>query len=306
MTYEGFQMNGMRVLFFGMLGVFSLPPLQALIEADITVVGVVVPAHNRHKPLRELKQITAVSNLLLTPTQPNIVHLAWSHHIPVYEVNHLAAPETARLLAGLHPDVVCVACFNKRIPADLLKIPRHGFLNIHPSLLPQFRGPAPLFWTFRAGMQETGVTVHLMDDGLDTGDIAQQAPLILPAGISGQEADVLTGRLGGQLLIKTLTQLANDTLTPIFQPAGGSSQPWPQAADFRVPVFWTVRRAFNFMRGTAVFGQPFVVELADGAEIGVQTAVAFSQNAQLSQLIVRQGNHLHIQFVDGVLTCLEV
>lgn len=305
MSYAGFQMDEMRVLFFGLLGGFSLPPLQALLEAGITVVGVVVPTNNADEPLRELKPITAVSNLLLTPKQTNIVHLAWSHHIPVYEVSRLSASETRQTLAALHADVACVACFNKRIPPSLLKIPRYGFLNVHPSLLPQFRGPAPLFWTFRAGIQDTGVTVHLMDEGLDTGDIAQQAPLTLPTGISGQEADGLTGRLGGQLLVNTLTRLANGTFTPIAQPAGGSFQPWPQAADFRISVSWSARRAFNFMRGTAVFGQPYLLELAEGERV-VQTAVSFYQGVQLSQPVVRQDNHIHIQFVDGVLVCPDV
>jgi methionyl-tRNA formyltransferase len=117
---------------------------------------------------------------------------------------------------------------------------------------------------------------------------------------------MLAGRLGGQLLVNTLNQLANGTFTPVAQPTGGSYQPWPQAADFRLSVSWTVRRGFNFMRGTAVFGQPFTIELADGEEIGVQTAVSFSQDAQLSQPVIRQGNRVHIQFGDGVLVCSEV
>ncbi len=257
----------MRILFFGMLGAFSHPPLHALIKAGMSVVGVVVPTDNSAEIIRELRPVTAhpeLSTLQLAPSQPNIVHLAWQHHIPVYEVSRLSAPETQQTLADLHPEVACVACFNKLIPAALLALPQHGFLNVHPSRLPHFRGPAPLFWTFRAGIQETGVTVHFMDNGLDTGDIAQQARLTLPDGISSPEADALTGTLGGQLLVNTLKQLAKGTLLRTPQTADGSTQPWPQPADFRIPVSWSARRAFNFMRGTAVFGQPYVIELEDG------------------------------------------
>ncbi|MFO7679537.1 MAG: formyltransferase family protein, partial [Chloroflexota bacterium] len=194
-------MNDMNVLFFGMLGEFSRLVLQALLEAGFAAVGVVVPAENGGVPIRELKPVTAASAgsglaFQLRPAQANIVHLAWQRGIPVYEVSRLAAPETRQTLAELRPDVACVACFNKRIPAALLALPRHGFLNVHPSLLPHFRGPAPLFWTFRAGVQETGITIHFMDEGLDSGDIALQAPLTLPDGVSGPEADVLSGSLG--------------------------------------------------------------------------------------------------------------
>ena len=305
-------MNEIPVLFFGMLGAFSQPPLKALIEAGFPMVGVVVVAlghvDNAGSPIRELKPVTAtsagsvqaVSILQLTPSQPTIVHMAWRHHIPVYEVGRLSAPETQQTLTQLHPDVACVACFNKRIPTSLLALPRHGFLNVHPSLLPQFRGPAPLFWTFRAGIQNTGVTVHVMDEELDTGDIAQQTPLTLPDGISGADADRLTGTVGGKLLVKTLNQLADGSFTPTPQPKGGSSQPWPQTTDFRIPVSWSARRAFNFMRGTAVFGQPFIIEMDDG-EIVVKTAVSFIQNANLGQPYQTDGDKVSVQFRDGVV-----
>jgi methionyl-tRNA formyltransferase len=303
-------MKEIRVLFFGMLGAFSQPPLWALIEAGFSVVGVVVPTENKAVSVRKLEPVTAtstgsvqaVSHLLLTPKHPNIMQLAWLHHIPVYEVSRLAACETQQTLADLHPDVACVACFNKRIPASLLALPPHGFLNMHPSLLPYFRGPAPLFWTFRAGIAETGVTIHFMDETLDTGDIAQQAPLTLPDGISGAEADRLTGTFGGQLLVNTLSHLADGTLARTPQPLTGSSQPWPQTTDFRIPVSWSARHAFNFMRGTAVFGQPYVVELEAG-EIVVQTAVSYTSSTDLSQ---PAKDHVQIQFADGVVTAVLV
>jgi methionyl-tRNA formyltransferase len=304
-------MNELRVLFFGMLGTFSLPPLKALLEAGFSVVAVVVPADKTTHPIRELKLVTAVSassmqadaTIVLTPKQSNIVRLAWQHHIPVYEVSRLSAPETRLLLTSLQPDVACVACFNKRIPPNILALPHHGFLNVHPSLLPQFRGPAPLFWTFRAGIQNTGVTVHFMDEGLDTGDIVQQAPLTLPDGITGPEADELMGKLGGQHLVSTLNQLANDALTRTPQPSLSSSHPWPQAADFHIPVSWSAQRAYNFMRGTAVFGQPFIIE-GESEEIVTRTAVSYQLNSQLKHPIIRQGSHVQIQFTDGILTIL--
>jgi len=336
-------MKELRILFFGMLGAFSLPPLRALLAAGFPLVGVVIPGQDDAVAVRPLDPVTAtsagsrqavssgsaptISHLLLTPTQSNIVHLAWQQQIPVYEISHLTAPETRRTLAELHPDVAVVACFNKRLPANLLTLPQHGFLNVHPSRLPHFRGPAPLFWTFQAGIQETGVTVHFMDEGLDTGDIAAQAPLTLPTGVSGREADLLTGTLGGQLLVSSLRQLANGSLTRSPQPSGGSAQPWPQAKDFRVPTTWSARRAFNFMRGTAEFGRPYMIEMAAG-EIGGEAApstssgtastgsgtastgsvltgsgaMSFTPGSVLSQPCVSEGDTVLVQFADGVVT----
>ena len=309
-------MNEMRVLFFGMLGKFSQPPLQALIEAGFSVVAVVVPTENASVPIRLLEPVTAVSagsvqtvsHLQLVPKQTNIIHLAWQHHISVYEVSRFAVPETRQILADLHPDVACVACFNKRIPANVLALPRYGFLNVHPSLLPQFRGPAPLFWTLRAGIQETGVTIHFMDEGLDTGDIAQQAPLTLSDGISGPAADTLTGTLGGQLLVNTLNQLADGTLKRSPQPSGGSSHPWPQAVDFHIPVSWSARRAFNFMRGTAEFDQPYVIEMEDDEIVvktvcteSAETAVSYQPDTQLPRPLHQIDGETWIQFSPGAL-----
>lgn len=301
-------MNELRVLFFGMLGLFSLPPLQTMIEAGISVRGVVVPGENRVETIRELKSVTArpelaegaVSHLLLTSRKTNIVHLAWQHQIPVYEVSRLDAAETVQTLSDLDADVACVACFNKRIPTRLLRLPQYGFFNIHPSLLPQFRGPAPLFWTFRAGSQNTGVTVHMMDTGLDTGDIANQAPLTLPDGISGAKADRITGKLGGQLFVKTLTQLAQGTFSPTPQPSGGSTQPWPQAEDFRIPVSWSAQRAFNFMHGTIEFGQPYVIELKE-EKVLAKTAVSYQKNTQLDHPVQQIDGKTWVQFSPGAV-----
>ncbi|MBE2224624.1 MAG: hypothetical protein IAF02_24000, partial [Anaerolineae bacterium] len=81
----------------------------------------------------------------------------------------------------------------------------------------------------------------------------------------------------------------------------GSHHPWPQTADFRIPASWMARRAYNFMRGTAEFGQPYLIEIGD-EEIGVKTAVSYTQNATLNQPYQTSGDTIQIQFVDGVVT----
>src|SRR5215471_6713061 len=170
-----------RAIFLGMPGNFSHPPLRALLEAGIEVCAVVVPA-----PLSPMQDLPAIRRreqpqesrsvlpVLESPLYNSILQLAWERQIPVWEVHRLSDPETINVLVAYQPDVICVACFSQRIPRTVLDIPRLGCLNVHPSLLPANRGPEPLFWTFREGSQHTGLTIHLMDEGMDTGPIVAQ------------------------------------------------------------------------------------------------------------------------------------
>ena len=161
------------VLFLGMQGRFSYPPLRALLEAGIQVCAVVIPAEQVFEA--ELPAIQKLEQLLLSRTMlpvlnssihSSILELARERNIPVWKVRQLSNSETIRVFTAYQPDMICVACFSKRIPRDILDIPRLGCLNVHPSLLPANRGPEPLFWSFREGNEQTGVTIHLMDEGI--------------------------------------------------------------------------------------------------------------------------------------------
>jgi methionyl-tRNA formyltransferase len=159
---------------------------------------------------------------------PTIIHTGWSTQIPVYEINTLDSSTMASLLQSFDLDLVCVACFPWKIPQRLLDIPTYGFLNVHPSLLPAYRGPAPLQWIFQDGTQESagGVTVHWIDSGWDTGDIAAQEPVYLPADINVNEAEDLCAKTGGRLLVGVLNTLATGKIPRTLQPPGGFYRSW--------------------------------------------------------------------------------
>jgi len=297
----------MRVLYFGMPGEFSRAPLAALLEAGANVCGVVVPVDADRAPIARLKPDTSRSELPILGAylEHNIVHIGWEHGLPVFQVGRLAHPDTLAIMSGLRPDVVCVACFPRRIPAALLALPKHGFLNLHPSLLPLYRGPEPLFWLLRAGSRSTGVTLHFMDEHLDTGDIAAQAPIDLPDGASRAEVERLCAALGGQLMVEVVRALEQGTLTRRSQPEGGTYYPAPMPDDFTLDTAWPARRAFNFMRGTADWRQPYTVET--GAErLRLDVALACSPDERLEWPYLRHGDTLRIQFTPGVLEAREV
>ncbi len=302
---EGVGRVRVRVIYFGMPGEFSRAPLTALLEAAIDVRGVVIPATRagaQAAPIARAAPAPARSELPIVDSylERNFVHLAWERGLPVFEVSRPAHPDTLATLAELQADVACVACFSQRIPASLLALPRFGFLNLHPSLLPAYRGPEPLFWTFRSGERSTGVTIHFMDEGLDTGDIAAQASLDLADGISGAEANQVLSTRGARLMTETVQALERETLTRRPQPAGGSYYSSPAAEDFALDMTWPARRAFNFMRGTAEWNRPYPVELA-GDRLILKSAASFSASGRLGSPVVRMGDMALIQFSPGVL-----
>lgn len=294
----------MRVLFFGMLGEFSYLPMLALLKAGIDVCGVVVsiPAAAGGSAISIFAPEPRRFELpIINPyAERNIANLAREHGLPVLEVGRLSHPDTLAAIAGLKPGVACVACFPKRIPAPMLVLPRHGFLNVHPSLLPAYRGPEPLFWQFRNGETSIGVTIHFMGEGLDTGDIALQAPIELPDGISGSEASRMCATLGGQLAIEAIHALEQGTLVRRPQPREGSYFPAPSAEDFALSLSWPARRAFNFMRGTQEWGRPYPIEIGDEA-LALRSAVSYSDSRTLPSPILYTNDEAWIQFNPGAL-----
>ncbi|KAA3656641.1 MAG: hypothetical protein DWQ04_30530 [Chloroflexi bacterium] len=294
-----------------MFGVLSRLPLAVLLQAGVDVVGVVVPA-NRVPPFllegngRFPTPITPVqppqptTNLFQQDSSISTLELAAQHQIPAFGVRHLQAEATLNSLRALSPDVICVSCFPQKLPPVLLQLPRLGCLNLHPSLLPHFRGPAPLFWTFQRGVSETGVTIHWMDEAFDTGDIALQKPLTLPDGISNQEAEQLLAKVGGDLMVDALQRLANNNLPRKPQPAGFAADPLPRDADFELNLNWSARRAFNFMRGTGGWKRPYVITI-NNQLIKLQVAIDFQPHQILSHPIATNGNQVIIQLNPGVL-----
>lgn len=285
----------MRIVFFGMEGVFSRAPLLHLVEAGIDLAAVVVPALGHWQGGIDLRPLAPprarIDVPLLAPvSEPTIVGLAWQRGLPVFEVSRLKSRATRDALASLQPDALVVACFPRLLPPGLLVVPRLGGYNVHPSRLPAYRGPEPLFWVFHDGLEHAGVTVHRLDAGADTGDIAAQQTLDLPDGIGYGAAQRRLSDVGGQLLVQTLVEADAGRLALQPQPASPApSAPAPAVDDFRIDTTWTVRRASNFMRGLAEWGQPFTVETDDGAGLPVEAVADADADADTITITLADG-----------------
>jgi len=258
----------MRLIFLGIRSAFSHSVLEALLRAGFQPSTLIIPSA---PPLPGEKlpalQLVEPPNLPLLPA--DTVSLAHAAGVPVWEAGRLRAPEMLAALRALAPDVMVTACFPRRLPSEWLAAPRLGSLNLHPSLLPAYRGPAPLFWQFRNDERRTGVTLHLMDENTDTGDIVAQSEVTFPDGIGYAEAEALTARAGAALLI---TALQRGAWPRVRQPETGVSlAPYPTRVDLIIPTDWPARRAYNFARGAEPFG-PFHL-LSPSGSFAVTTAL---------------------------------
>jgi len=142
---------------------------------------------------------------------------ALSHNIPVYQPASMRDPESTTLIQSLSPDLIITAAYGKILPESILEIPGRGCLNVHASLLPKYRGAAPIQWSILNGETETGITIMMMDKGMDTGDILSQSICKISDSVTSSE---LTGKLailGAELLIETIPGFLSGEILPVSQ-----------------------------------------------------------------------------------------
>ena len=180
---------------------FAVKPLEALIEANYEVVGVFTQPD---KPVGR--------KAILTP--PPVKVMAQNNNIPVYQPDSLKNGVGTSILEELKPDVVIVVAYGKILPKDFLDYPKYGCINIHGSILPEYRGAAPIQRSVLDGKEFAGVTSMQMDVGLDTGDmLLVEKTKIGENETSGELYERLTV-IGAELLVKTLVALEKSELTP--------------------------------------------------------------------------------------------
>lgn len=179
----------MNILFMG-TPEFAVASLRALHEAGHTICGVFTQPD---KPKNRGMKLT------FSPVK----EYALAHDIPVYQPLKMRDGEAMRLVEELAPELIVVAAYGKILPTEILDYPRHGCINVHSSLLPKYRGAAPINWALLDGEKETGVTIMYMAQGLDTGDIITAAKTPIDP---TETAPELTARLA-ELGAKTLTQV---------------------------------------------------------------------------------------------------
>ena len=226
----------MRIVFMG-TPEFAVPSLERLIADGHEICGVFTqPDKPKNRGMK------------LTPSPVKVTALA--HDLPVYQPATLKNGEALEQLKALAPDLIAVAAYGKILPQDILDLPKLGCINVHSSLLPKYRGAAPIHWAILKGEEETGVTIMHMAAGLDTGDmILSRATPIDPDETVEQLHDRLA-RIGAELLSEAVVRLADGTAPRIPQDDSLSCYA-PMLSRELSPIEWnrTAKEIHNQVRG---------------------------------------------------------
>lgn len=280
-----------RIVFMGTPD-FAVPTLSALLDHH-DIVGVVT------QPDRPAGRGGKVR-------QSPIKQVALEHDIPVFQPEKIRKPEAIDELKQWHADAYVVAAFGQILPQTVLDIPAFGSINVHASLLPRWRGAAPIHAAIRAGDTLTGVTIMKMDAGLDTGPMLSKIDVVISADETGQSLHDKLARAGAQQLIDTLPGYFDGSVQPVPQPEDGVTYA-PQIKKDEGRIDWTqpatvierTVRAFTPWPGTfthwdgkqlkvhrgavsdgqAVPGQ--IVEHASGAAVGTGEGLFVLEEVQL-------------------------
>ena len=276
----------MKVVFFG-TPEFAVPSLERLVASSHDVVEVVT------KPDRPVGRHQVV-------TPPPVAERAAEHGIDLWQPKGLKGDAAIERLREIDADVAVVVAYGKLIPANLLTVPTHGFINLHPSLLPRHRGPSPIQWSLVCGDRNTGVTTILLDEGMDTGPILLQHRVEIERHETAEQLAPRLAETGADLVVETLDRLENGGVTAKPQPEDGANVT-PMLRRSFAKVNWTMpaRQLVNRLRGFTpwpglftkfrggrlkIFGLEEVVPAPPGDE-----APGVTITAETSGIVVRCG-----------------
>jgi methionyl-tRNA formyltransferase len=228
----------LRIVFFG-TPEFAVPSLRALLAGTDPVIGVVCQPD---KPAGRGQHVGP----------PPVKREALAAGVPVLQPDKLRTPDFAQVLRPLAPNLIVVAAYGKILPASLLQLPRYGCINVHASLLPKYRGAAPIQWAIVRGETHTGVTIMQMNERMDAGDILLQSATAIGSAETYGELQTRLAHLGATALREALAQLHAGTLHPQAQvEAQATLAPMIKKDDGRIdwtqpaPHLARVVRAFN-------------------------------------------------------------
>jgi methionyl-tRNA formyltransferase len=255
-------MQKAKILFMGTPD-FALPSLEKLISNGYPIVAAVTQPD---RPKGRGKQLVA----------PPVKIAATTHNIPVLQPGRVKDPSFLEILKEIAPDMIVVAAFGQILPKTLLDLPSLGCINVHPSLLPKYRGAAPINWTLIRGEIRTGVTIMYMDEGLDTGDILlQEETPVAPDETFGLLHDRLS-IMGAEILLKAV-QLLEANQAP-RRPQGNSLSTYaPMLKKEDGLIHWDegVTSIVNLIRGLSP--SPGAYTFLDGKTLKIFAATATEQ-----------------------------
>ncbi len=284
----------MRVLFMG-TPEFAVPPLEKLVHEHCRVVAAYTQPD---KPGGRGRSLIV----------PPVKMAALSMGLPVVQPESLKERVAAEKLAGFQPDVIIVAAFGQILPQTVLDIPRYGCLNIHPSLLPRYRGASPVAAAILAGDEVTGVTIMLLDSGLDTGPIlAQEKMAISPQDTTGS-LSVKLSHMSAEMLPDVLRRWTAGEITP--RPQNKAEATYTHAIKKEDgEVDWQLPALDIWRRVRACQPWPGAYTCWDGRRLEIIEAVALPAQGEHKAgevVAVREGAAFGVSTGKGILGVIKV
>ena len=269
---------------------FAVTCLQKLIDSDNEITAVFT------QPDKKVgrKQI-------LTP--PPVKVLAEENNITVYQPNTMKSEETINLIKDINPDIIVVVAYGKILPKVILDIPKFGCINVHASLLPKYRGAAPIQWAVLNGDTETGVAVQQMNEGIDTGDLLLVKKTKIDINETSAELFDRLSLLGADALDKTINMIENDSVKRTPQPDGDFGYAKMISREMS-PIDWS-KSAFeihNQVRGLQTW--PCADTVINGKKVKIHKTLLSELNGNSTGKIMNNKGVLTVCCGDG--KCLDI
>lgn len=282
----------MRIVFLG-TPEFAVPSLETLVNRGHDVVGVFT------QPDRPKGRGGVIAE---SPIKIAARRLG----IPIHQPERIRRPESVEILRRLAPEMMVVVGYGQIIPQTLIDLPAYGVLNVHASLLPKYRGAAPIQWAIANGETETGVTIMQIDAGLDTGDILLQRSTPIGPDETAPELAARLAYLGAELLIEAIDQIANGTAHPKKQDEQQATYaPLLKKEDGRVDWTRPAGSIYNRLRGFTPW--PGAYTTFRGQQLSILAAKPAGSDSIPPGVLQVQKGHLLVGCGDGsMLELLEV
>ena len=282
----------MRIVFMGSAG-FAVPSLEQLQESDYDLIEVVCQPD---KPAGRGRKLTACP----------VAEYAREHKFSLYQPASLKRHEALEHIQDLTPDMIVVVAYGKFLPLEILELPQMGCINVHASLLPKYRGAAPINWAIINGEEETGVTTMYMNEEMDEGDILLARSVDIDEFDNAIEVEERLEQLGAHLLIETIKDLKEGELKGMPQDHSlATYAPILSKKDGLIDWTMTSKQIANRVRGLVPW--PVAHTNVDGKLLKIYEAHAGNEPCDVAPgTVFRSEEHLAIATGEGVVYPIEV
>ncbi len=281
----------MRIVYMG-TPQFAVSPLRALVAAGYEIAGVITRID---KPAGRGQNLTA----------PPIKSAAEKMGLPVYQPKRIREASFIEQLRSIGPEVVIVAAYGQILPQEILTLPKLGCINIHASLLPAYRGAAPINWAIIRGEDETGITIMQMDEGMDTGAVLMQERIVIdPTDTAGSLTERLS-TMGAKLITTALPLIVDGKLLPLPQDSARATlapllKKEDGIIDWEIPAV----DIYNRIRGLSPW--PGAYTFLDGKKIKIIATEVVSSTGEPGRLYERDRQILETGTGKGLLRIVRI